>query len=51
MASGYRYLFDFSFALDWEMELDSGRAKGVLKYPDVTPDNDDEYDTLLEVRR
>lgn len=44
-----RYLFDFVFSLDWEMELDSGRAKGTLKYPDVTPDNDGEYDTLLEV--
>lgn len=44
-----RYLFDFVFTLEWEAELDCGKAKGSLKYPDVTPDNDDEYDTLLEV--
>lgn len=45
----HRYLFDFVFTLEWEAELDCGKAKGSLKYPDVTPDNDDEYDTLLEV--
>ena len=44
-----KYLFDFVFTLEWEMGLDCGKAKGSLKYPDVTPDNDDEYDTLLEV--
>ncbi len=44
-----KYLFDFVFTLDFELELACGKAKGSLKYPDVTPDNDDEYDTLLEV--
>lgn len=39
------------FTLEWEAELECGKAKGTLKYPDVTPDNDDEYDTLLEVSR
>lgn len=47
--TAHRYLFDFVFTLEWEAELDCGKAKGSLKYPDVTPDNDDEYDTLLEV--
>ncbi len=44
-----KYLFDFVFTLEWEAILDCGLAKGTLQYPDVTPDNDDEYDTLLEV--
>jgi len=45
-----KYLFDFVFTLEWEAGLaGGGKAKGTLKYPDVTPDNDDEYDTLLEV--
>eukprot|EP00624_Nannochloropsis_granulata_P003756 evm.model.NODE_28910_length_23857_cov_28.065893.10 len=45
-----KYLFDFVFTLEWEVGLlGGGKAKGTLKYPDVTPDNDDEYDTLLEV--
>ncbi|KAM3577787.1 hypothetical protein VYU27_000330 [Nannochloropsis oceanica] len=45
-----KYLFDFVFTLEWEIGLlGGGKAKGTLKYPDVTPDNDDEYDTLLEV--
>ena len=44
-----KYLFDFVFTLEWEAALDCGLAKGTLQYPDVTPDNDDEYDTLMEV--
>ena len=45
-----KYLFDYVFTLEWEAGLaGGGKAKGTLKYPDVTPDNDDEYDTLLEV--
>jgi len=46
-----KFLFDFSFVLDWEVELDCGPAKGTLRYPDVTPDSDGDYDTILEVRR
>lgn len=45
-----KYLYDFLFTLEWEAGLAGGaKAKGTLRYPDVTPDNDDEYDTLLEV--
>merc|ERR1712137_492889 len=48
-----KYLFDFSFSLEWKIRgLDNGaEASGTLKYPDVTPDcdEDEDYDTILEV--
>merc|ERR1712146_154061 len=48
-----KYLFDFSFTLEWKIRgLDNGaEASGTLKYPDVTPDcdEDEDYETILEV--
>jgi hypothetical protein len=49
MLSLRRYLFDFVFSVEWEVELDCGPAKGTLKYLDVTPDCDGDYDTQVEV--
>lgn len=50
MRNKKKYLFDFEFTLEWRGELkDIGSCKGTLKYPDVTPDCDGEYDVLYEV--
>jgi len=50
MRNKKKYLFDFEFTLEWRGEIkDIGPCKGTLKYPDVTPDCDGEYDVLFEV--
>ncbi|CAN0017323.1 unnamed protein product [Phaeothamnion confervicola] len=36
-----RYLFDFNFDLEWEAEVEAGKAKGKLHLPDVGHDTGD----------
>jgi len=50
MRSKKKWLFDWAFALDWAFDLkDVGPCKGSVKYPDVTPDCEGDYDTAVEV--
>ena len=48
-----KWLFDWSFKLEWRIEplKDAGPCKGTLKYPDVTPDCDGDYEAVFEVDR
>ena len=48
-----KWLFDWAFTLEWRIEelKDAGPCKGTLKYPDVTPDCDGEYEAQYEVDR
>lgn len=50
-----KHPFDFAFVLEWSLDSPancfSGPCKGKLRYPDVTPDCDGDYDTLYEVDR
>lgn len=45
-----KHLFDWAFTLAWEVDLqDAGPCSGTLTYPDVTPDEDGEFETKFEV--
>lgn len=47
-----KFPFDFSFEVHWRVDLaGSGPCKGVLKFPDVTPDCDGEFEATFEVDR
>ena len=51
MARGKKkHLFDWAFSLDWAVDLKGvGKCKGSIKYPDVTPDCDQDYEAQIEV--
>ena len=47
-----KFPFDFAFEVHWRVDLaGSGPCKGVLKFPDVTPDCDGEFEATFEVDR
>ena len=48
-----KWLFDWAFTLEWRIKelKDAGPCKGSLKYPDVTPDCDGDYEAQFEVDR
>lgn len=48
-----KWLFDWAFTLEWRIAKlkDVGPCKGTLKYPDVTPDCDGEFEAICEVDR
>jgi activator of HSP90 ATPase len=44
-----RYLYEFDITLEWQVELESGPAKGTLQLPDMSYDCEGQYDVVITV--
>ena len=44
-----RYIYDFNFSVSWLLELDIGRCTGEIKFPDVAPDANGEFESSMTV--